>query len=216
MPTSDRGGADAGGWLVLLLGGASGVGKTRVSYPLARHFGVSLVEVDDFQAVLERMTTRREQPELHYFRARHDEWRRLDEEGRLAHTLRYGAVMADALEAVIANHLEGATPLVLEGDFILPSLAVRASYGDAAADGRVRAVFLYEPDEAQLARNYLAREGREQAGRARASWRYSEWLRREAARLRLPAVAARPWGTVLARCIAAVDGLPLGADRLRG
>jgi len=90
--------------------------------------------------------------------------------------------MADALEAVIANHLEGDAPLVLEGDFILPALAVRAAYGDAAANGRVRAVLLYEQDEAQLARNYLAREGREQAGRARASWRHSEWLRREAAR----------------------------------
>ena len=203
--TRATGGGDAGGWRVLLLGGASGVGKTSVSYRLARHFGVSLVEVDDFQAVLERMTTPEEQPELHFFRTRRDEWRALDEEGRLAHALRYGAVMADALEVVIANHLEGGTPLMLEGDFILPSLAVRASYGDEPAAGRVRAVFLYEEDEAQIARNYLTREGRDQAGRARASWRYSEWLRHEAARLRLPIVAARPWDTVLARCIAAVD-----------
>jgi 2-phosphoglycerate kinase len=201
-------GGGAGGWRVLLLGGASGVGKTSVSYRLARHFGVGLVEVDDFQAVLERMTTPEEQPELHFWRTRRDEWLRLDEEGRLAHTLRYGAVMADALEPVVANHLEGETPIVLEGDFILPSLAVRGSYREAAADGRVRAVFLYEQDEAQIARNYAAREGREQAGRARASWRYSEWLRSEAARLRLPAVAARPWDTVLARCIAAIDGPP--------
>jgi hypothetical protein len=132
MPASDRGGADAGGWLVLLLGGTSGVGKTRMSYRLARHFGVPLVEVDDFQAVLERLTTPQVQPELHFYRTRHDEWRRLDEEGRLAHTLRYGAVMAGALEAVIANHLEGDTPLVLVGDFILPSLAVRAARRPAA------------------------------------------------------------------------------------
>ena len=138
---------------MLLFGGASGVGKTSVSYRLARHFGVSLVEVDDFQVVLERMTTPEEQPELHFFRTRRDEWRRLDEDGRLAHALRYGAVMAEAREPVIANHLEGITPIVLEGDFILPSLAVRASYGDAAAGGRVRSVFLYEPDEAQIARN---------------------------------------------------------------
>ena len=196
---------------MLLLGGASGVGKTRVSYRLAHHFGVPLVEVDDFQVVLERMTTPQEQPALHFFRARHDEWRRLDEAGRLAHTLCLAAVMSNALEVVIAHHLEDGTPLVLEGDFILPSLSVRASYGDVAANGRVQAVFLYEPDETQIARNYLAREGRAQAERARESWCYSEWLRREAARLHLPAVAARPWDTVLARCIAAVDGLPLGA-----
>jgi hypothetical protein len=36
-------------------------------------------------------------------RPRHALGRRLDEAGRLAHTLRYGAVMADALEAVIAK-----------------------------------------------------------------------------------------------------------------
>jgi hypothetical protein len=32
-------------WDVLLIGGASGVGKTNVSLPLARHYGVDLVRV---------------------------------------------------------------------------------------------------------------------------------------------------------------------------
>lgn len=36
-------------WQVLLLGGASGVGKSSVSYRLAQHYGVGLTEVDDFQ-----------------------------------------------------------------------------------------------------------------------------------------------------------------------
>ena len=192
-------------WRVLLLGGASGVGKSQVSYRLARHYGVSVVAVDDFQTVLEHMTTPAEQPVLHYWRTRRDEWRALDEEGRLAYTLRYAAVMAEALEHVIANHLESGSATVLEGDFILPELAVRAAYGEQAPDGRVRAVFLYEEEEGQIARNYLAREGRDQSGRARASWRYSEWLRGEARRLGVPAVAARPWETVLERVIAAVE-----------
>jgi 2-phosphoglycerate kinase len=193
-------------WQVLLLGGASGVGKTSVSYRLARRYGVNLVEVDDFQAVLERMTTPEEQPVLHYWRTHREEWRRLDEEGRLAYTLRYGAVMAEALEHVIANHLESRTPIVLEGDFLLPSLAAKAAFGDIPADGQVRAVFLYAEDEAQIAWNYRAREGREQTERARASWRYSEWLRQEASQMGLPTVAARPWDTVLDRVVAAVSG----------
>ena len=193
-------------WRVLLLGGASGVGKSQVSYRLARHYGVSVVAVDDFQTVLEHMTTPAEQPVLHYWRTHHDEWRALDDDGKLAYTLRYAGVMAQALEHVIANHLESAAPVVLEGDFILPELALRSTHGDEAADGRVRAIFLYEEDEAQIARNYAAREGRDQSGRARLSWRYSEWLRGEAQRLGLPAVAARPWETVLERSIAAVDG----------
>ncbi|MDZ4720664.1 MAG: hypothetical protein SH847_19590 [Roseiflexaceae bacterium] len=44
-------------WQVLILGGPSGVGKTSVSYRLARHFGIGITEIDDFQALLERMTT---------------------------------------------------------------------------------------------------------------------------------------------------------------
>ena len=44
-------------WQVLLIGGASGAGKTSVSYRLAHHFNVGITEVDDFQVILERMTT---------------------------------------------------------------------------------------------------------------------------------------------------------------
>ncbi len=193
-------------WQVLLLGGASGVGKTSVSYRLAHRYGVGLTEVDDFQAILERMTTPDQYPELHFFRARFDEWRRMDEEQRLAHAIRYAEVMAGALELVIANHLDG-SPIILEGDFLLPSLAVRPAYDGVPAAGRVRGLFLYE-DEEQIGRNYLAREGRPQAGRARASWRYSEWLRCEAERLGVLTIAARPWDTVLERACATLPAPP--------
>ncbi len=188
-------------WQVLLLGGASAVGKTSVGYRLAHRYGVGLTEVDDFQAILERMTAPEQYPELHFFRARPDEWQQMNEEERLAHGIRYAEVMADALELVIANHLDG-SPVVLEGDFLLPALAVRPAYDGVPAAGRVRGLFLYE-EEAQIGRNYLAREGRPQPGRARASWRYSEWLRREAERLGVPTIAARPWDTVLERACAA-------------
>lgn len=45
---------------------------------------------------------------------------------------------------------------------------------------------------AHLGRNYFAREGGPQPERARASWRYSEWLRHEAGRLGVPTIAPRP------------------------
>lgn len=114
-------------------------------------------------------------------------------------------VMSTVLDFVIANHIKSRAALVLEGDSILPALAVQPSYDGNAADGQVRAVFIYEDDEQQIAQNYLVREGEEQAGRARLSWCYSEWLRREAERLGIPTVAARPWDTVLNRVIAALD-----------
>lgn len=191
-------------WQVLLIGGASGVGKTSVSYRLAQHYGVGLTEVDDFQIVLERMTSPRQYPVLHYWRTHPREARRMTEAEQLNYMLRYSEVMSKALEPVIGNHIESRAPVVLEGDFILPSLAVRAQYGDLHASGQVHAVFVYEPDERQIFENHLGREGEQQPRRARMSFLYSEWLREEAGRLGLPTVSARPWDTVLERMIAAV------------
>lgn len=188
-------------WQVLLIGGASGVGKTSVSYRLAQHHRVGITEVDDFQVILERMTSPEQYPVLHYWRTHPDEARRMDEDQQLDFMLRYCEVLRGALELVIANHLESGAPIVLEGDFILPALALQPAYAGVAALGRVRGLFLYEPDETQIRANYRVREGRDQPGRARASWRHSQWLRQEAARLGVPALPARPWDTVFARAL---------------
>jgi 2-phosphoglycerate kinase len=195
--------ADSRLWVVLLLGGASGVGKTQVSYRLARHFDVGITEVDDFQLILERMTPSEQYPALHLFPRDPEAFFALDEDGKLAHAIAIATTMAEALDLVIANHLESAAPVVLEGDFLLPSLTVRPSFNGIPAEGRVRGFILYEEDEQQIARNYVAREGEVHPVRARANWRYSEWLRAEADRLGIPTVAARPWDTVLERCVAA-------------
>lgn len=196
-------------WLVLLLGGASGVGKTSVSYRLAHHYRVGLTEVDDFQVVLEAMTSPDRFPVLHFWRLHHDEALRMSEQERLEFMLSYDRVMDEALTLVIANHLETRTPVLLEGDFILPSLALKPRYGNEEAGRMVRSVFLYEDSEEQLRRNYAQREGEEQHERARGSWRHSQWLRTEGQRLGVPSVHARPWETVLERVIATVD-LPSG------
>jgi len=92
-------------WQALLIGGASGVGKTSVSYRLAHHYAVGITEVDDFQVILERMTTPEQQPILHYWRTHPDEARRMDEEQQLAFMQGYSRVMAAALDLVIANLL---------------------------------------------------------------------------------------------------------------
>src|SRR3954468_7813209 len=89
-------------WQVLLLGGASGVGKTSVSYRLAQHLGVGLTEVDDFHLILEKMTTPVQMPLLHFWRTHRDEFSRWSEEKRLAHFIRVCAeVFSPALEVVI-------------------------------------------------------------------------------------------------------------------
>src|SRR6266516_1496001 len=146
LPMADVTSPRARSWQVLLLGGPSGVGKTAVSYRLARHFGIGITEVDDFQVLLERMTTPEQQPVLHLWRT-HPAFDQVPATEIMEQGLDVGRVMATGLEAVIANHLETQTPVVLEGDFIHPSLAAQTSFLGQPNDGRVRAIFLYEPAE---------------------------------------------------------------------
>jgi len=175
-----------------------------VSYRLAHYFGVGITEVDDFQIVLECLTAPQQQPVLHFWRT-HPEAGRLPAEEIVQQTVAVGHVMAPALRAVILNHLETHTPLVLEGDFLLPELL---SHPDLAKERhRLRAVFLHEPDEAQLRENFLAREpdSGPQEKRAQVSRLYGEWLTREAERCGVPVLSARPWNTLFARLLASLD-----------
>jgi 2-phosphoglycerate kinase len=199
-------GAAARPWEVVLLGGASGVGKTSVSYRLARHFGVGLTEVDDLHILLAQLTTPEQLPLIHRWRT-HAAPDHVTAAKISVHLQDVSQALAPGLAAVIANHLETSTPIVLEGDFIAPELAARASYLGERNAGRVRAVFLHEPDEQQLAANYRAREPANgpQAKRAHVSWLHSQWLAHEAGRLALPVVLARPWETVLERVVAALS-----------
>ena len=192
-------------WQVLLLGGPSGVGKTTVGQQLARRYAVGLAEVDDFQALLERMTTPEQQPAIHFWRT-HPAPDQLSASEIIQHLFDQSDALAIGLEAVIANHLEAATPVVLEGDFILPALAARASFLSQPNSGRVRGIFLHEPDEQQFLANYLSREPASgpQIKRAHVSWRHGLRLRQDAERHGLPVVLARPWDTVLERLIAAL------------
>jgi 2-phosphoglycerate kinase len=192
----------ARGWQVLLLGGPSGVGKSSISYRLAQHFGVGLTEVDDFQVVLEKMTTPEQQPAIHYWNT-HPEAAELPAEKILELHLNVCRALAPALEAVIANHLESAMPVVLEGDFILPALATQTSFGDQLNNGQVRALFLAEPDINQLLHNFAQREPDHgpQEKRAQVSWHFGHWLQQEAERYGIPVLPARPWKTVLERAL---------------
>lgn len=102
----------------------------------------------------------------------------------------------------------------MEGDYLLPDLATMERYDRydradrAEAAGRVRAVFLYEPDERQLLRNVAHREPAtgEQDKRATVSRLLGEWLRVEADRLGVPALPARPFDTLPDRILACISG----------
>ncbi len=192
-------------WDVLLIGGASGTGKTSISYRIARHFDVNLTEVDDFQQLLLRMTTPEQQPILHYWWT-HPNPSEITVEKMFENLVASGKVLLTGLEAVIANHLESNVPVVLEGDFILPELAAQSTFGDELNNGRVKAIFLIEPDELQLRRNFQLREPEygEQVKRSHSSWLHTQWLIEETTRLGIPTVMARPWEDVFERMLTAI------------
>ena len=205
-------------WRVLLIGGSSGVGKTRVAQALARRLGLSVLLADDIRMSIQQVTTPAEQPGIHYFLAHPTIWQKPPEaicDGFIA----VGSALARPLAVNIAHHVfeESAGPVIIEGDGILPALAARRDFSNkhfapAPVTNEVRAVFLVEPDE-EVAMQKLRPRGRsfdhlslkEQEAFARASWLYGQWLRRQAGRYQLPIVESRPWETLVERVLQAVS-----------
>jgi len=193
-------------WDVLLLGGTSGAGKTRLAYDLSRHFGVSVFQIDDLQVALERLTGPDEQPELHFWRTNWAEFSAFSDTEFVEHFVAIAKrVFEPALESVIAEHLESGYPVIIEGDFLLPTLTTKSTFVDQDNGGRVRAIFVYEDDERQIAANYADRESGGQEFRAHASWLNGQWLRGQCQSLSVPELASRPWDTVVARALSAIS-----------
>jgi 2-phosphoglycerate kinase len=186
-------------WDVLVIGGASGTGKTSISYRLARDHGVGITEFDDVVEALKAMTTPSQQPALHYWDT-HPEAMAWTPQQIVDLTQRVWDDLLPAAQAVVANHLDFGVPLVLEGDYLLPRLVTQAAFGDIPAGGRVHGVFLVE-DEEQIAANLRRREpdGGDMTVRARVSWLLGEALREECERTGVPALNARPWPTLAER-----------------
>ena len=66
---------------------------------------------------------------LHFWRTNFGEYMSWTDEGRVEHFVRVcREVFLPVMRAVIADHLETRTPVVYEGDFLLPELATMATY----------------------------------------------------------------------------------------
>jgi 2-phosphoglycerate kinase len=207
-------------WKVLLIGGASGTGKTAVAQRLARRFGVSVLLADDIRMALQRLTTAEQNPTLHVFAGQGEIW------DHSADALRSGwigvsQVVSKALEAVIAHHLavESAGPIIIEGDCVDPRLATLEQYAWYPGGEGVKSVVLYEPEDTVLLGN-MRRRGRgfgegsfqEQITYARgASW-FGQWLKQEAEGCGIPVLTSRPWETLEERILEAV-GCPVASEQ---
>lgn len=180
-------------WIVTVVCGASGTGKTWVGKRLAARYGVPLGEADDIEAALKAFTTPEQQPLLHYWDT-HPEAARWEPTKIAGLHLSVSETLRVAYHAVIADHVECRTSFVLEGDYLLPDLVI--GFG-----GQVRAFVLDEPDEDQIVANYLAREPEqaEQRFRAGVSVEVNSRLVERARAIGVPVVPARPWADVLDR-----------------
>ncbi|MFB7530670.1 AAA family ATPase [Streptomyces sp. NPDC056178] len=194
-------------WDILLIGGASGVGKSRVAAQLADEAKGFVVEFDDVVGAVEAMTTAEHHPAVHHFDGIPD-----TELLTVEHVLNLQIATARALEpavlGVVRNRLTVDVPALVEGDYLTPAAAAEAIREGRTAGRRVRAVFLHEEDPDRITANYAAREPEcgEQTHRARVSAAYSRWLGDQARLHALPVVACRPWDTLAARIGSALGG----------
>lgn len=195
-------------WTVLLIGGASGTGKSTLAARISRSTRVPWIHADDFRMAIERAAIGRDARRMRFF---HDDanWLRHTPVELTRVHRGISAVACKGLAIVVSHHLAMDEPLIIEGDDILPSFA-RLMVDEGG--GRVRAVTLFEPDESQVQRNMLARDRglsrrpaaiREQMiALAIADGRRIE---REARRYGVPLVPAPPFSTLARRVLGAAE-----------
>lgn len=202
-------------WLVLLIGGPSGVGKTIVAKQLGLRLGMSWLQVDDLRLALQWSRATLPKPKdtaaLYFFLETVDVWKILPEQ-LCDELIAVGEAISPAIEVVVTSHVDTVAPIVIEGDGILPSLFARPAVRERAVHGEVRGVFLIEPEEEMIFATMLAR-GRgiaaateaELRREAQAKWLYGQWLADEAHHYGLPVLESRPWSSLLERLIAAIE-----------
>ena len=186
---------------VLLLGGASGTGKTSLAKQLGLHLGRSWLHVDDVRLAFQRshVTLPAQTEALYFFEETPAVWS-LPPERLRDGFIAVGQALSPALEVIIENHVDTVAPVVIEGDAILPSLWSRPSVRACMSTGHVQTVL---PNILGRGRRLSGRPERELRTEARAKWLYGQWLAQQAQRFGVPVVASRPWSTLLERILTA-------------
>lgn len=183
---------------ILLIGGASGVGKSHISYQLSKIYGMNVIQVDDFQCIVEHFTKEEDYPIFHYWNNHLEEARKQPMEKKLEIMISYANELSGVLELVIKNHLEEDRPMILEGDFISPLLCKKLIQ-DSEINTRIKCLYIIEDDKEQIIQNYLTREGSLQADRSELSLRYNNWIKDQIEGTEIVAVESTPWETSIDR-----------------
>lgn len=183
---------------VLLIGGASGTGKSSIAYELGKLLNMNIVQVDDFQCLVEEATKEGDYPVFHYWKNHFEEACRQPMEKKLEIMISYANELSVFLEIIVRNHLEEKRPMIMEGDFISPGLCKKL-LEDGSIKERVACIFVTEDSKDQIMKNYEMREGSIQEDRAELSLRYNNWLTEQSRGTGIVLASSRPWETAVQR-----------------
>jgi len=182
-------------WLVLFIGGASGIGKSSLAYELARFYGVNVLEVDDVFISVKTVTDKEKFHAIHYTNCGVED-KYSGVEGTVNWLIDVSKEISPVLKELANRHIEDQLPIIIEGDFIYPEFALSFNHP------QVKSIFVHESDQNQIMQNYLAREGGElQRDRAEVSVAYSHWIAKTCKDNGIKALESRPWNTSLSRAL---------------
>lgn len=186
-------------WNVLLVGGSSGIGKTRLTKALAKAYKAKRIEADDICCAVKAMTSADSYPAIHYWFGDID-WRNIGVHDNVEWLCKVSKELSNGLKAIVDSHIEEESPIIIEGDFI--SVEFAASFDNP----NVKTIYVYEPDETQIVNNYLRREGgKPQQFRASISAEYGKKLKIDCYKYGINMVESRPWNTLIDRVNKCID-----------
>jgi 2-phosphoglycerate kinase len=187
---------------LILIGGPSGVGKSRLAHTLGRRTGSTVAQLDDLQTAIDTLVPSERLPEYY---VPSTTYLRTDSAEQINDAIEQIATwFSPAVRGVIANRVESRTATLFEGDFISPEVAAESGLLG------VRSLLLLGSED-EIRANFLQRDGDEQVARARVSAMHSRRLADRCSELGLSAVSARPFDSLLARACEALR-VPVPTD----
>ena len=183
-------------WTVLIIGGASCVGKSSIAYEIANHYGISVLEFDDIYIALNTVVSADKFPAICDING--EDWENLGVEGNFNWLIDVGKEMSEALNKIVERHIEDDVPVIIEGDYIIPELV------KPLLSAKVKALFIQESDKTQIMSNNQSREGWSNSLSADIYVYYNNWLQQSCKELGINTLESRPWNNALERAIASL------------
>lgn len=205
-------------WVVLAILGPSGLGKSLAAQAITREQGHTWMQVDDLRLGLQAAPAMLPQhiERLSFFERTPNVWTCPAETLREA-IIDVGRLMLPTVRIVIDSHIATNVPMVIEGDGILPELAIDCRLRCHVGSGKLRFCCVVPTSMDELLENMLARKrGIDQfhhADRIRQAdmnVAFGQWLVAECGRCDIPVVKSRPLATLASRIVSAVDGYDPG------